>query len=243
MEEKMNTGLSAVYRRLMMLIALAVLAAGTVLPLAAEEASAKKTAAKKTESTKTDTEKTTEAEKDAEEPQLPRLSNRIKPGSSTLSMDLPFSFSEAFVDEEIPEDIKSWFGASKRAQADRDRITTVCSYVLFSQDYQRSYITGREAQWMELYLQGSLIEKLESLEEDKQIKSFRHRIMDIKLTGSKDKALLLKGSYKEGPRSFELWALQILHKKEVWQIVFFFDPKDEIIRDAVEAACFSAAVK
>lgn len=227
-----------------MLIALAVLAIGTVLPLTAEGASTKKTeTAKKTESTKTDTAKTAEVEKEAEEPQFPRLANRIKPASSILSIDLPFSFNEQFVNEEIPEDIKNWFGASKRAQADRERITAVCSYVLFSQEYQRNYITARESQWMELYLQGSLIEKLEALEEDKQIKSFKHRVMGIKLTGSKDQALLLKGSYKEGPRSFEVWALQILHKREVWQIVFFFDPKDEIMRDAVEAACFSAAIK
>lgn len=226
----MNSIRSASRRTLQLLCALAFLTAASVFQAAAE-----------------DTESTDGAENAPELQQLERIPNKLKPGASALSIDLPFSFDAPFIDEEIPEEIKSWFKASKRSQADMDKITLVCSYVNFSQDYLQSYINGNEDAWMKLYLQGSMINKMKELEQNKQIKSFSYRTMDIKLTGSKDNALLMKGSYRENTKKsslkFEVWVLQILHKKEVWQLIFFFDPKDETMRDAVEAACFGAVVK
>ena len=39
--------------------------------------------------------------------QYARIENKIKPASSTLSIDLPFTFDGTFTDEEIPDDMKS----------------------------------------------------------------------------------------------------------------------------------------
>ena len=124
-----------------------------------------------------------------------------------------------------------------------DDLKMLISYTSFSTEYTNAHMTGVEDEWMKVYLTGSMVETMKDMEARGQISSFSHRVMDIKLTGSKDKALLLKGRYRESPQNFEVWVLQILHKKDVWQLLFFFDPKDLAMQDAVEAACFSASVK
>lgn len=178
-----------------------------------------------------------------EQQQYTRIPNKIKPASSTLTIDLPFTFDDPFVSEEIPEDMKNWVSSSAKCQADREGLTVFITSIQYTQEYLRSYITGNEDEAMKNYMQGSMVDRMKEMEVKGQISSFSHRIMEIKLSGSKDKALLLKGRYREKPRNFEVWVLQILHKKEMWQILFFFDPKDLIMQDAVEAACFSASIK
>lgn len=175
--------------------------------------------------------------------QYARVPNKIKPSSSTLFIDLPFTFDDPFISEEIPEDMKNWVPSSKRCQADREGLTVFITNVQYSQDYLRNYITGNEDVAMKNYLQGSMIDRMKEMEGNGQISAFSYRTMEIKPVGNKDKALLLKGRYRESPRDFEVWVLQILHKKEMWQVLFFFDPKDVIMQDAVEAACFSAVIK
>ncbi|MBQ7165973.1 MAG: hypothetical protein IJR93_03355 [Treponema sp.] len=179
----------------------------------------------------------------AEPRQYPRVPNKIKPISTTLSIDLPFAFDEIFVSEEIPDDMKGWISSSKRCQADEVGVTVFITCVQYTNDFMRNYITGNEDAGMMSYLQGSMVDRMKEMEKNGQISAFSHRIMDIKLTGSKDNALLLKGRYRESTQDFEVWMLQILHKKEVWQVLFFFDPKDVYMQDAVEAACFSSVIK
>ena len=53
----------------------------------------------------------------------------------------------------------------------------------------------------------------------------------------------MKSKYRENSQDFEIWVLQILHKKEIWQLAFFFNPKNLAMQDAVEAACFSTVIK
>lgn len=179
----------------------------------------------------------------AEPKQYMRVSNKIKPISTTLSIDLPFAFDEIFVSEEIPEDMKGWISASKRCQADEDGVTVFITCVQYTNDFMKNYITGNEDAGMMSYLQGSMVDRMKEMEKNGQISAFSHRIMDIKPAGSKDKSLLLKGRYRESPQDFEVWVLQVLHKKEIWQVLFFFDPKNLPMQDAVEAACFSAVIK
>ena len=179
----------------------------------------------------------------AEPKQYMRVSNKIKPISSTLSIDLPFSFDDPFVSEEMPEDMKNWISSSKRCQADLEGLTMFITCVQFTPDYIKNYITGNEDEAMMNYLQGSMVERMKEMETKGQISAFSHRIMDIRPAGSKDKSLLLKGRYRESPQDFEVWVLQVLHKKEIWQVLFFFDPKNLPMQDAVEAACFSAVIK
>ncbi len=226
-EKIMNIRFSTIKQKLSLFIALVMMAGGNVFLAQAQE--------------KANEEETKKVEKEIL--QYERIPNKIKPVSSTLSIDLPFTFDDPFTSEEIPEDMKDWFSESKRCQADREDITVVCSYVKFTPSYINSYVKGNEKEAMRLYLKGSMVDRMKKLEEDKVIKSFSYRIMDIKLTDSKDTALLLKGSYREKPQNFEVWVLQILHKREIWQILFFFDPKDVAMQDAVEAACFSAVAK
>ena len=179
----------------------------------------------------------------AEPKQYMRVPNKIKPISSTLSIDLPFTFDDIFVSEEIPENMKNWVSSSKICQADREGLTVFITCVQYTPDYLKSYITGQEDESMMTYLQGSMVDRMKEMEEKGQISAFSHRIMEIRPVGNKDKSLLLKGRYRESPQDFEVWVLQILHKKEVWQVLFFFDPKNLAMQDAVEAACFSAVIK
>lgn len=184
-----------------------------------------------------------DSSKTEEVQQYKRIPNKLKPGSSTLSIDLPFTFEEQFIDEEIPADQKNWFKASKRGQANRDPVLLVVSYALYTQEYISKYITGNEDTALRAYLQGGMINRMNMLEKEGEISAFNYRVMDIKLSDSKDKALLMKAKYREGSQDFEVWLLQILHKKEIWQLTFFFDPKNIAMQDAVEAACFSAVIK
>ena len=175
--------------------------------------------------------------------QIVRIPNKIKPISSTLSIDLPFTFDDPFISEEIPAEMKSWISSSKKCQADRVGLNVFITVVQYTPDYIRNYITGNEDMTLRNYLKGSMVNQMKEMEKKGQISAFSYRIMDIKPVGSKDKSLLLKGRYRESPLDFEVWMLQILHKKEIWQILFFFDPKNVAIQDAVEAACFSAVIK
>ncbi len=175
--------------------------------------------------------------------QIVRIPNKIKPISSTLSIDLPFTFDDPFTSDEIPAEMKSWISSSKKCQADRVGLNVFITVVQYTPDYIRNYITGNEDMTLRNYLKGSMVNQMKEMEKKGQISAFSYRIMDIKPVGSKDKSLLLKGRYRESPLDFEVWMLQILHKREIWQILFFFDPKNVAIQDAVEAACFSAVIK
>ncbi len=219
----MNITFSIRKHNLLLVLALAIFACGNIFQVGAEE------------------EKKTEKKNTIQ--QYERISNKIKAGSSSLSIDLPFVLEAPLVDEEISEDLKGWIVASKRCQVGLEKLTVACTYAKFTPNYINSYISGHEKESMNEYLKGSMVAWLEKLEEDKLIKSLSYRSMDIKLTGNKDTALLLKGTYREKSENFEVWVLQILHKREIWQLSFFFDPKDLAMLDAVEAACFSATAK